>query len=215
MARWRFRHLAVLWLCPAVALADRGAVSVEGGAGWTTLNQPAPYAKPSAATLGGAASFSLGGRYGLSNDYELSLAGFFEPPVTYFHNSITIATSSGNFPGTLSEQQMRMGALLGLKRVWGSVFRFSLGLDAGWSHRAYSKLSALNDTHPNAIAAYDGLKLPDYSTDNVVVAPMAGLEWALGDYSSVSVCQRVEFLLGKESTWAVSVPVTFAWSWYL
>jgi len=41
------------------------------------------------------------------------------------------------------------------------------------------------------------------------------LEWALGDYSSVSVCQRVEFLLGKESTWAVSVPVTFAWSWYL
>jgi hypothetical protein len=203
--------LAVLTAAPA--LADRGALSIERGGGMTALNQPAPYASPSASTLGGAATIVLGGRYALTNNWEAALWSFYEPQVAYFHNGISITTTDGSFPGTLSEQVTRFGGLAGLRHVWGSVFRFAIGLDVGWSHRSYSKLDAINDTTPSYPVDY-GLGLADGSADNFVVAPMLGIEWALGDHYSLSLTPRVELLLGKDATWVVTAPLCFAWSWY-
>ena len=93
-------------LAPCSSLADRGALSLEGGGGLTALNQPAPYASPSASTLGGAATIVLGGRYALTNSWEVALWGFYEPPVTYWHNGVTTVTADGAFPGTLSEEAL-------------------------------------------------------------------------------------------------------------
>ena len=201
-------------LVSAVALADRGALSVEGGGGMTALNQPAPYASPSASTLGGAATIVLGARYALTNNWEATVWGFYEPQVAYFHNGINITTSDGAFPGTLSEQLTRFGGLAGVRHVWGSVFRFAVGLDVGWSHRSYSKLDAINDTSPSAPVDY-GLGLASYSTDNLVLSPMLGVEWAVGDHYSFSLMPRFELLIGRDKTWAFTAPLCFSWSWYL
>jgi hypothetical protein len=206
--------LVVLGVAPCASRADRGAVSLEGGVGMTALNQPAPYASPSASTLGGAATIVLGGRYALTNNWEISLWGFYEPQVAYFHNGINITTSNGAFPGTLSEQVTRFGGLAGIRHVWGSVFRFAVGLDVGWSHRSYAKLDAINDTDSSYPVDY-GLSLANSSTDNFVLSPMFGIEWALGDHYSLSLMPRFELLLGKDATWAVTAPLCFSWQWFI
>jgi hypothetical protein len=57
--------------------------------------------------------------------------------------------------------------------------------------------------------------LADVSLDNVVVAPLASVEWMAGDHYSFSLTPRIQLVLGKEPTVAVMVPLVFSWSWYL
>jgi hypothetical protein len=192
----------------ASAFADRGALSIEGGGGFTVLNQPAPNASPASSTLGGSASIVLGARFGLSQSWEAALWGFYEPQVQYFHNGVNTTTPEGVFPGTLSEQLTRFGGLAGIHHVWGLLFRLELGLELGWSHRSASNLDDI-DTY--GVPLY----LPSYSVDNLVLSPVLGLEWAAGDHYSFSVMPRIEFLLGRDATWAFTVPAVFSWQWYL
>jgi hypothetical protein len=60
-----------------------------------------------------------------------------------------------------------------------------------------------------------GLALPAFNTDNVLLAPSVGLEWSGGDHWSFSLVPRAHFLLGPEPTFAIVVPLTVSWSWYL
>jgi hypothetical protein len=89
-----------------------------------------------------------------------------------------------------------------------------VGVDLGWSHRSYSKLDAINDSNRSAPFDY-GLGLSSYSADNLVVSPVLGLEWVVGDHYSLSLMPRFEFLVGKDRTWAFTAPLTFSWSWFL
>jgi hypothetical protein len=89
-----------------------------------------------------------------------------------------------------------------------------VGVDLGWSHRSYSKLDAINDSNRSAPFDY-GLGLSSYSADNLVVSPVLGLEWVVGDHYSLSLMPRFEYLLGRDRTWAFTAPLTFSWSWFL
>jgi len=180
----------------------------------TALAQPAPSASPSQATVGGAAAVVMGGRYALSNNVEVAFWGFFEPPVHYYFNGSTTVTGNGAFPGTSTDVVMRYGGLAGIHYARGVSLRLTVGVEAGWSHRSVSSLDVLNDAQPSNVFSY-GLGLPNYSSDNLVVSPCAGLEWMAGDHYSVSLLPRVQFLVGAEHTWAVTVPLTLSWSWFL
>src|SRR5262245_9254222 len=100
-------------LAAPAAFADRGALSLDVGAGGTTLALPAPYAPSSGSVQGTAFTTSLGLRYALSNSIEMASSAFFEPPVTYFHNGVTVSTPNGDFLGTLKHRFYRYGFLAG------------------------------------------------------------------------------------------------------
>jgi hypothetical protein len=59
-----------------------------------------------------------------------------------------------------------------------------------------------------------GLQIPDASQDALVLAPTIGVRWS-GDHLSFGVEPRVEFLVSSQTSWAVIVPLTVSWAWYL
>jgi hypothetical protein len=186
----------LLALLPGAAFAEEGAVSVEGGAGGTALANPAPYAQGSPTLVGAAPSFRLGGRYAVRNWLEVGATGFFDLPTTYYHPNLSIVTANGTFSGaTIQEQLHREGGALELRVQRGLIFRVVAGLDVGWSHRAYTGITALGPNDHGDIIDFK-LGLVDTTVDNVLVAPIVGLEWAAGDHWSVAVLPRAELLLG-------------------
>lgn len=204
---------AFVVLFSTAAAADRGAITIDAGGGLTALSLPAPFAVPSKSLTSSSATAWLGGRYALTNSFELGASAFYEPPVEVFHNGVVVHTSNGEFPGTLNHRLQRYGGLVGARYVRGMVFRFTAGLELGWSHRSYSAFRHIDDTNPANPVDY-GLSLPEFTTDNVVIAPLAGVEWAVGDHWSVSVLPRFEILAGPDMTYAVTVPLLVSWSWY-
>jgi hypothetical protein len=60
-----------------------------------------------------------------------------------------------------------------------------------------------------------GLTLGNGSTDQLLVAPLLGIEWLATDHLRFSIMPRLEVLLGGKSTFGVVVPITVGWSWYL
>lgn len=203
-----------LVLIGGVAHADRGALSADASIGATAIGVPAPYVAPDRSTAGTGLRTALGARYALSNSFEVTSAAFFEPPATYFHNGVNVVTADGTFPGTLSHRVSRFGLLVGARFIKGSVWRLTAGVDLGWSQQVSSALRHIDDASPDNPFDY-GLSLADVSVASLVAAPVAGIEWAGGDHWSISVLPRIEFLIGSRTTWAVSVPVGFSWSWYL
>ncbi len=205
--------LLLLANAPRSALADRGALTLDIGAGGTALALPAPYAPTSGSVLGTLFVASLGLRYAVRNWIELATSAEFEPPVTYFHNGVTVTTPDGSFPGTLKHRFYRYSAFVGGRVLTGSVWRFVAGADVGWSHRVYSSFQHINDLDPNNPRDY-GLTLPNLTRDNLVIAALAGVEWAVGDHWSLSILPRYEQLLGPDS-FALSARLVFSWSWYI
>lgn len=203
--------IAVLF--STAATADRGAITIDAGGGLTAISLPAPFAIGANNLSSSSATAWLGGRYAISNSFELAASAFYEPPVDVFHNGVVVHTSNGDFPGTLEHKIQRYGGLVGARYVRGMIFRFTAGLELGWSHRAYSGFRHIDDTDPANPVDY-GLALPSFTTDNVVIAPLAGIEWAAGDHWSVSLLPRFELLAGPDMTYAVTVPLVVSWSWY-
>ncbi len=206
--------LLIAVVTPQGASADRGALSLDIGAGGTTLALPAPYAPGSGPVQGTSFLASLGLRYALQNWVEIEASAYFEPPVTYFHNGVSVAIPGGPFLGTLKHRFYRYGALAGGRVVTGKVWRFTAGGGIGWSHRAYSGFQHVDDRRPNDARDY-GLSLPDLTRNNWVLAALAGVEWAEGDHWSLSLLPRYEQLLGTASTFAISARLVFSLSWYL
>lgn len=203
----------VLTLLAGGALADRGAVSVEAGGGMSGLVVAAPYATEAKPLNSLAPAVLVGGRYALRDSLEVSGSAYFEFPVALWHNGVTVVTPNGSFPGSLTHQMYRYGGQAGARFVLGMVWRLHLGLELGWSHRVYSGFQHIDDTGA-ALVDYK-LGLPDFSTDNLVVAPVVGLEWAAGDHWSLAIMPRAQALLGPDATFALVVPLTFSWSFYL
>jgi hypothetical protein len=193
------------------ASADRGALSLEAGAGGTSLALRAPGA---ASTQGISFVASLGLRYALENWVEIEANGYFEPPTTYFQNGVRVGMPGGPFGATLRHRLHRYGALAGGRLVTGKVWRFVVGGSVGFCHRAYSDFQFIDDSQPNAPRDL-GLKAPNFSLDNWVLAAVAGVEWAQGDHWSLSLLPRYEQLLGDRPTFALSARLLFSVSWYL
>ncbi|WNZ66229.1 hypothetical protein QEG98_41930 (plasmid) [Myxococcus sp. MxC21-1] len=204
---------ALVAFLPVAALADRGALSLEGGAGVSAPFLPAPYATDAKRLRVTAPSVWLGGRYALSHSLEVVASGFWEPSVTAWHNAANIDSGGSRFPGTLNHSVQRFGAVAGPRLVHGMVWRVSLGLDVGWSQRRYSGFRHI-DVSTASPVAYD-LELRDFTANNFLLSPVIGLEWAGGDHWSVSLQPRVQLLLGAEATVVFTAPLTFSWSWYL
>lgn len=204
----------VMLLAALSASADRGALSVDVGAGGVAAAVPALKAEPPHSTVSFDASFWLGGRYALTNWFELSATGFFEPPAQLFHNDINLVTDSGTYPGTTRHEFWRFGAQGGARLVLGMRFRFHVGVELGWCQQLYVGQQHFDTSNPQAAVDY-GLVLPDASVANFVIAPLLGLEWVGGDSWSFAVLPRAQLLLGPSFSWAVILPLQFSWSWYL
>src|SRR5712664_3854670 len=106
-------------LAPPSALADRGALSLDIGAGGTPSALAAPYAPASGQVQGTSFTTSLGLRYAFSNWLELSSNAYFEPPVTYFHNGVIVRSQNVDLLGTLKHRFYRYGFLVGGRFVTG------------------------------------------------------------------------------------------------
>jgi len=156
----------------------------------------------------------LGSRYAVSNSVEVATSIFYEPKVTYLQSNANVTTSNGIFPGSLQHKLTRYGGLGGIRFLRGYVFRITLGFEAGLSVRSYSQLQQFNVSNPSGPTDY-GLNLKDFTVTNLVLAPLAGVEWAFADHASISLVPRVQILVGRESTFGVIAPVLFNWSWYL
>src|SRR3974390_2418470 len=72
------------------AHADRGALSVDLGGGAAGVFLPATFADPPKTQFGSAFHIRLGVRYAVLNWLEVTSSAFFDPPVTYFHNGVTV-----------------------------------------------------------------------------------------------------------------------------
>ena len=171
----------------------------------------APYVVTPSSTWAIAPSFSVGLRYAWTNALELTFGGFYDLPVHYTHTDVSLQPpDSGALPGTLTHDLVRFGLTVGLRYVFGTILRPFVGLEGGWSHRAYS------DVHHLDPAGRDyNLQLSDFGTDNILLQPLVGLEWEFADHASISVLARVPILLGPEATVGVSATVVFSYSWYL
>ena len=196
------------------AWADRGALSLDLGAGATVLRIAAPYVTTPSSAWAISPAFNAGLRYALTNALELSVAGFYELSAHYAYANVAVQPpDSEPLPGTLAHDLARYGVTAGLRYVFGTVLRPFVGLEGGWSHRAYSDVHHLNtNIQPNQ--DYN-LGLLDFGTDNLLVQPLVGLEWAFADHASASVIARVPILLGPEATVGVSVSLVFSYSWFL
>lgn len=210
--------LASLALVPRAARADRGALTVEAGGGVSGAALPAPTASGAATggpTLGTSLAAVGSARYAVTNWLEVSATGFYEPPVTYWHNGVDLATANGSFPGTLKHQVHRFGGLVGGRVVRGMVFRVIAGVELGLAHRSYSGLMHINDADPQNAFDY-GLGLADQSSTSFVLSPLAGLEWAGGDHWSLSLVPRLQWeLAGAQAVTSLVLPLTFSWNFYL
>ena len=198
------------------ALADRGALSADLGAGFEGMTVPAPYVQGAKSTSGAVPALTLGTRYALRNWLEVSLSGFFAFPITYWHNGGTVTTPYGELPGSLSHELLSYGGAVGARLVHGEEVRLVVGCELGWVHRAYSQFAVWNDANPSNVAPYPlSPPLASVGVDSAVLAPLAGVEWAAGDHYSLSFLPRLQILMGSEKTIGVLLPITFSWNWFI
>jgi hypothetical protein len=91
--------LVLATFAPRPAVADRGALTVELGAAltwWPSLPPPVGSGPGVAGTAGGGI---VGVRYGLRNDVELSLTGFYELPAEYTFSGVSLTVGAGTYAG--------------------------------------------------------------------------------------------------------------------
>lgn len=211
--RLRSAIVVTLAFAPALAAGDRGALTLELGPAVTVLGAY-PSQGSGSTTLGTGGGGTIGARYALSNELELAATGFWERPADYFHSGVTIGSGSTAVTGTLSETAQRYGALVGVRFVRGYVWRLHLGADLGWAHETFTRRDLLDVSDPGNAHSF-GLGLPDKSTNALVVAPVAGLEWQIADHWTVSAMPRLEFILGGPNRVAFALPVMLGYSWYI
>jgi len=154
-------------------------LSLDIAAGGVALAVPAPPVSSPRTTVSYNGSFWFGTRYALADSLEVSLAGYFEPPATLWQNDVTVTTDAA-FAGTLKHTFTRFGAQAGLQLVFGMVVRFRLGLELGWCQELYTGLRHYGGDATNGFLDY-GLTLADSSRPVLVLSPLIGLEWQIGD----------------------------------
>ena len=187
--------------------ADLGAFSVEALPAISVSSVKLPIALGSATQTGSALSLNLAGHYALSNNLEVGAVTFFEPGTNWVH----AGAAYQQFSGSLTSRASRVGALADVRLVGGLVWRASAGVGLGFSRRAFSQLDLYDVSGPTPRSF--GLSIGDAALTNFVVAPTIGLRWT-GDHAAFGIEPRFEVLVGQGASWAVTVPLSFAWSWY-
>ena len=120
-------------------------------------------------------------------------------------------TGNGTFSGQLQSQLSWYSAKLGVQYVHGFTWKVRLGAQVGWTRVMSQQLDLVDLTPPPRSF---GLDLGSRSTDHLVVAGLAGVEWEISDHVSLAVTPRVEFPPGSKLT-AITVPLTVAYNWYV
>ena len=196
---------------PHVALADRGALTLDAG-GFGSFSSLTPGVGSGPQVTGTSLGGLLGLRYAPTQWLELSVGGFYQAPATYFHADTTISNDNGSFTGTLQTHVGSWGLTVGARYVRGLVWRYFVGLEAGFSRRTASQLDLIDVSDPAAPRGF-GLALADVTTTALLVAPVAGLEWALSDHMTLGVSPRIQVLIADRSV-EFLVPVTVSYGWY-
>ena len=202
----------VVAAAPRVAFADRGALTLDAG-GFGSFSSLPPGVGGGTQVTGTSLGGLLGLRYAPTQWLELSVGGFYEAPANYFHADTTISNENGSFTGTLQSHVSSWGLTVGARYVRGLVWRYFVGLEAGFSRKTVSRLDLIDVSDPAAPRGF-GLALPDVTTTSVLVAPVAGIEWALSDHVTLGISPRVQVLIPDRSI-EFLVPVTVSYGWYL
>ena len=199
------------FLAAASAHAERGALSLDLSAGAAVLNLAAPYSSSSGTVLAPDFEAMLGLRYAVTNEFEFTLAGYFEPSLSYTHDDafVLFPDSSTALGGAVSHSLSTVGVVGGLRYVHGLVWKLVLGLEAGWNRRVYSNIS-FNNTSLNG-----NYPLDHFNTDNIVLQPLIGVEWAFADHWSASLLPRFTVLIGPDATVGFSLMLSISYSWFL
>lgn len=200
--------LAIALLSATPVRADHGALSLDVGVGAAGLSLAAPYGPNSGHMLAIDFEAMLGLRYALTNELEFTLAGSFEPELSYTRDNVLVtASESGAVSGTVAFALSQFGVVAGVRYVRGSVWKFVVGLEGGWNHRSYSEIQF---TYANGQST-----LPSFGTDNLVLQPVLGVEFAFSDHWSASLLSRFTVLIGPDSTVGASLILSFSYSWFL
>lgn len=202
-----------LLVYPDVARADRGALTLDLGTGVTAFALRPPYAESGSTGWSFALSVAFGLRYGLTNQLELTLGGFYDLPTHVTHAGASIPTvDSGTFTGTLEYELSGFGVLAGVRYVTGFIVRVSVSAELGWNHRSSSGLELRDPSRPGVPDF--GLGLHDLALDSLIVQPGVGVEWAFADHWSASLLLRVTALLGPDPAFGASGSVVISYEWF-
>jgi hypothetical protein len=196
-------------LATTSASADHGALSLDLSVGGAGLSLPAPYAVSGPSTFAVDFEAMLGLRYAVTNELEFTLAGSYEPRLSYSlqNEMVTIPPSTGPTAGTVAFALGQYGVVAGVRYVRGSVWKLVLGLEGGWNHRSYSGVHFTFDGGEQA--------LPSFGTDNIVIQPLLGVECAFADHWSLSLLSRFTALIGPDATVGASLMLSISYSWFL
>lgn len=208
--RARLLALLVAAAAPLGALADRGALSLEAGGVLAGVRAP-PAVGTGDSVTGTLAGVTVGARWALSNSFEVIGTVDWFAPSWFYNNNTVIVTGNGTFTGQLQSRLSWYSAKVGAQYVHGFTWKLRLGAQVGWTRLMTQQLDLVDLTPPPRSF---GLNLGSRSTDHLVVAGLAGVEWEVSDHVSFAVTLRVEFPLGSGLT-AITVPLTVAYSWYI
>ena len=204
---------ATIMLPPAAAVADRGALTLEAG-GFGSMSSLPPSVGTGSRVTGTSLGGILGLRYAPTGWLELSVGGFYEAPASYFHAGTVVSNDNGDFAGTLEGRVSSWGLTAGARYVHGLVWRYFLGLEAGFARQTAEQLDLIDVTDPANPRSF-GLGLADQTTTALLLVPVAGLEWVASDHITVGLSSRLQLHLGEHSTVELLVPLTFSYSWYV
>lgn len=213
MRRHSLAAALIVFLAPATALADRGAVTVELAPSLTWW----PAWGPPLGSGSGVAGTTVGGlagvRYALRHELELTANGFYEAPAEFTNPGTTIGSDAGPLTGTSRATVSRWGVLLGARWVRGLAWRWFVGGEVGWAQQRLTRLDHIDVSDPGNPQSF-GLGLADRSNNALALSTLAGIEWQFADHWSVVVAPRVQVMLGSVGHVAVTLPVGVAWSRY-
>lgn len=197
---------------PTQTLADRGAFSVEGGALFSASRIPPGLGQGDAqsGTLGGG---TIGVRYALRNNLEITASGTWFQPAPFYNDNTTIVHNGSSFTGQFQSRVGRMSAGLGGDYVLGTVWRLHAGGELGWSSVTFDRMDLIDLSDPANPRSF-ALGLGSRSVNGAFLAPRLGLEWTATDRLSFAITPRIELLFGHPQMTIVTIPITASYSWY-
>ncbi|WP_242392160.1 hypothetical protein [Anaeromyxobacter oryzisoli] len=198
---------------PGPASADRGALTLEVG-GFGSVSSLPPGVGTGTPVTGTSLGGVLGVRYAPLQWLELSAGGFYEAPASYFHAGTSVTNENGSFIGTLQSRVGSWGMTVGARYVRGLVWRYFIGLEAGFARRTASQLDLIDVTDPASPRSF-GLGLADVTTTELLLAPLVGVEWAVSDHVTLGLSSRLQIHLAERSSVEFIVPMTVSYSWYV
>jgi len=199
-------------LAPALASADRGAVTLDIG-GVLSGSRIPPGAGEGRAVAGTVGGVSLGLRYAVRNDLELSVRGEWFKPAPFFQDGTTVTTPDGVFVGQAQARVGRQGASVGAQWVHGLVWRVHAGVEFGWMRLSYESLDLVDVSAPGTPRTF-GLALGSPRVGVIVLSPFVGVEWGIADHLSVALALRLDAVPGRGELSALTIPLTVGWSFY-